>query len=200
MGLGARQTFVARSYSQRDSRENFTSGIFRTDAYLALASPLPLCVRACFSACYSCSFEVIHIWHLPVLSFFLFLMSFIWLSDAVIIVVHDQFMRHVMTTSNRFSDIRSLSLEGCNAITDQSLVVVSRECRYLRTLLLTECHRLSRDGLLLCIQRLPYLEKIELFGVTEDMDILDSIREIRPLMDFGSFWFLVRCHGFVRLT
>ena len=44
----------------------------------------------------------------------------------------------------------------------------------------------------MCIQRLPYLEKIELFGVTEDLDILDSIRELRPLMDFGSFWFLVR--------
>eukprot|EP01083_Nonionella_stella_P062522 162548_1 len=103
--------------------------------------------------------------------------------------VHDQFLKHLFTTSRRFSELRSLSLEGCSAITDQSLLLIGPRCPLLTAIRLTGCFRLGRDAIVRMVGWMPQLDSIELFGAVEDVAIVDEIRRIRPWIKFGFLWF-----------
>eukprot|EP01083_Nonionella_stella_P068656 182481_1 len=104
--------------------------------------------------------------------------------------VHDAFMMHILATSQRFSELTTLSLEGCDAITDQTLEVLTKHCPFLQTIFLTECFRISSDGVLAFISEMKYLRKIELYHSGIPFTIVRRVRDLRPEIDLGYLWVL----------
>ena len=107
-------------------------------------------------------------------------------------VVYDRFVKHVLVTSPRFSEVRVLSLEGCAAVTGKVLRYVAERCPFLEVVLLTHCYQIEQDAILEFASKMKNLRKLELYGCDIDGAFIDQLREIHPGLDFGFVRILVR--------
>jgi len=102
--------------------------------------------------------------------------------------VDDAFVVHLLG-SNRFVHLRQLSLEGCQAVTDKSVRAIIHFCPNLRELRLTGCEHIQNPWIFPDLVRaMPYLRRLELFGVTHEYGIVNPMLDARPKLDLGLFW------------
>lgn len=59
-------------------------------------------------------------------------------------LVNDRFVLELLSTP-RFRELRSLSLEGCSAVTDATLTVIGTHCQTLKRLFLTDCEQVRNE-------------------------------------------------------
>lgn len=102
--------------------------------------------------------------------------------------VDDAFLTHLLG-SNRFVQLQTLILEGCSAITNKSIKSILYYCPNLREIRLTDCVHINNPWVFVeLVKALPYLKKLELFGVTKEFGIVTTILNVRPKLDLGLFW------------
>ena len=102
--------------------------------------------------------------------------------------VDDAFLIHLLG-SQRFVNLRFLSLEGCSAISNKSIKALMHFCPNLRELRLTECSHITNPWLFPeVVKSLPYLRRLELFGCTSEFGIVAPMLAARPKLDLGLFW------------
>eukprot|EP00457_Paulinella_chromatophora_P001640 gb/GEZN01001642.1/.p1 GENE.gb/GEZN01001642.1/~~gb/GEZN01001642.1/.p1 ORF type:complete len:806 (-),score=132.93 gb/GEZN01001642.1/:489-2858(-) len=89
--------------------------------------------------------------------------------------------------SHRFRSLKTLSLEGCSAITSESIRVIQEQCKNLKTLLLTDCTGIDPYLLLDLVHHIP-LDRLEIYHVTQDYALAGRLRAIRPTINLGFFW------------
>lgn len=103
--------------------------------------------------------------------------------------VHNVLLEHILSKSAmRFTELKTLRLEGCTALTAPCLEVIAENCPDLEVLLLTGCSNIHYKAVLNVIPRLQNLKRLELFGVTEKYEICEIIRRKMPWVDLGMFW------------
>eukprot|EP00808_Paulinella_micropora_P024122 g6237.t1 len=100
--------------------------------------------------------------------------------------VDDRLLK-MQLTSRRFRALKYLSLEGCTAITSESIRTIQQLCPNLRSLLLTECTGIDPYLLLDLVHHIP-LERLELYRVTNDYVLAPRLRAIRPGLNLGFLW------------
>ncbi len=101
----------------------------------------------------------------------------------------DDFQVMRVLTARRFRDLHSLSLEGCLAITRQSIHTITKHCLSLRKLLLTDCKGLKDAAWNIeeLVRAVP-LARLELWGCGLELDLAADIKTIRPSTNLGFFW------------
>jgi len=103
--------------------------------------------------------------------------------------VHNLLLEHVLNKyAVRFTELRVLRLEGCTALRSGCLKIITENCPDLEVLLLTGCSKIHHKAVIAAIPFLPNLEKLELFGLTEDYSVAEYLRRNYPWLDLGMFW------------
>eukprot|EP01083_Nonionella_stella_P231732 818097_1 len=99
---------------------------------------------------------------------------------------HDYLLKHVLMNDmcNRFNHVLQINLSNCSALTDQSLVFITKKCPYLRILHVTNCYRLSPKTIYFTVQKLQYLHKLELYGVISTHNKYYHIQQLQQLTYF----------------
>jgi len=95
--------------------------------------------------------------------------------------VHNLLLDHILNKDAfRFTELRVLRLEGCTALRSGCLRIIADNCPYLEVLLLTSCSKIDPKAVISAVSRFPNLEKLELFGVTEDYSYAEILRRRYP--------------------
>ena len=99
---------------------------------------------------------------------------------------HDYLLKHILTKCMmRFSELVYINLENCIALTDRSLIFITEHCcNNLKVLLLTNCYKLNPKTILECVRKLPFLLKLELFGVISDKNKYYFQQQLQQLTYF----------------
>jgi len=104
-------------------------------------------------------------------------------------VVHNLLLEHILNKyAVRFTELRVLRLEGCSALRSSCLKIITENCPDLEVLLLTGCSQIHQKAVIAALPFLPKLQKIELFGVTEDYSVAEFLKKKYPWLDLGMFW------------
>ncbi|MBS0636346.1 MAG: hypothetical protein JSS12_02450 [Verrucomicrobia bacterium] len=84
----------------------------------------------------------------------------------------------IATLVTQCKDLRTISLDWCEAITDRSLFAIARHCPLLTHLCLTEGTQFSLSALRAVLQSCPWLETVDLWSCTQATDAwVDTIIE-----------------------
>ena len=75
-----------------------------------------------------------------------------------------------LLSSGRFPYLQYLCLDRCSAITDTALAAIHHYCPRLEWLSVVHCHRLTVPALIAFATASPHLRRLELIGVTTDVD------------------------------
>ena len=78
----------------------------------------------------------------------------------------------VLLSSGRFPYLQYLCLDRCSAITDTALAAIHHYCPRLEWLSVVHCHRLTIPALIAYTAASPHLRRLELIGVTTEVDDL----------------------------
>eukprot|EP00808_Paulinella_micropora_P024401 g75260.t1 len=106
--------------------------------------------------------------------------------SSIFFLVDDRMLGSQLKTQ-RFRNLQHLSLEGCTAITSESIHAIRKHCPHLKTLLLIECSGIDPYLLLDLVHYIP-LERLELYEVTGDFSLAGRLKAIRPELELGFFW------------
>jgi len=103
--------------------------------------------------------------------------------------VHNLLLEHILNKyAVRFTWLRVLRLEGCSALRSGCLQIIVDNCPHLEVLLLTGCAKIHHKAVVESIPFLPKLQKIELFGVTDNFAVAEFLKAKYPWLDLGMFW------------
>ncbi|GAB5362899.1 hypothetical protein AAMO2058_000838100 [Amorphochlora amoebiformis] len=91
-----------------------------------------------------------------------------------------------LLSSARFQMIESLSLEGCSAISDNSLRLISK-LESLQSVKLSGCNRISEQAVMSLTDCLD-LKKLDLDDCEIDVMVAEILAKLRPKMDTGVLW------------
>ncbi|MES1919701.1 hypothetical protein MHBO_001485 [Bonamia ostreae] len=106
----------------------------------------------------------------------------------------DLFVQQLLNTSEKFTNIETLKIDMCRALTNKSLRLFARRCRKLKRLSMFRCPQITQEEIIQFAKKMPLLESIEFYGSVFSLNALIGMVVSFPQLDIGVNAFILSAH------